>query len=1260
SSIISFYSNFFKFCFLFTFCHKNKQERLAMSDAAEILQSVQIGLNVVIFLLKTDRGPQATELCNECAILLQNLDCGRHLDISVVISNEYYTISGNTNVERYAKTLLYTLHHAGRLTIKLGDKYEAQRRFVEAKQLYNSAVIIMQTIGHKREEAMAHEGLGTRAKEYNEKALAIAIEIGDRKGEGTSNGNLGNVFHSLCQYQKAKEYYEKALAIDIEIGNRPGEGPIHGNLGKVFHSQGEYQKAKEYYERALAISIEIGDRHGKGRLNGNLGNVFHSLGEYQKAKEYYEKALAIAIEFGDRKGEGTINGNLGTVFHSLCQYQKAKEYYEKGLAIAIEIGDRQGEGTINGNFGNVFYSLGEYQKAKEYYEKALAIAIEIGGRRGEGRFNGNLGNVFYSLGEYQKAKEYYEKALAIAIEIGGRQQEGIVSGNLGNVFHSLGEYQKAKEYYEKALDIGIEIGNRQGEGTSNGNLGHVFHSLGEYQKAQEYYEKALAIGIETGDRQGEGTSNGNLGNVFHSLGEYQKAQEYYEKALAIAIEIGDRQGEGTINGNIGNVFHFLCEYQKAKESYEKALAIAIEIGDRQGEGRTKECLGSVFHSLGKYQQAKEYYEEALANGIEIGDRQGERTINRRLGRMFDSLGEHHKAKKHYEKALAIITEIGGRKGEEYLNLGNVYFHLRKNRQAKKYLDKAFGISIASGDRILEAKATASLAAVFASVNDNQKAKEHCVKALTINRECGNRSGEAQNYLSLGNLHQSLGECSKAEDCLKKAYSMSSQIGDKMLKFKSLLSITLVKITQSEVLEAKEYLLRCIAKYEQIRTFLKGNSEFKMSLLEKHGTFPYRLLTDLLCDIAKFEDALYVEELARARVLAELMADKYSVESHISADPQSWFGIKNIVRRESNCVFLYISHRERQVFLWVLKANGGTCFRKTDKVEVDTLIDERVCDVEGIFKKSAAGFGVLPTANCEDRSLDDNVTTSLHKESRANLRGEQTKDTERIHRLCYKWIVAPVEDLLTEPEIIIVPDRFSYRVPFAALRDKSAGRYLSEKYRIRIVPSLTTLRIIQECPADYHSLTNALVVGDPTPLLGSRATKQAVLQAIPSVSLIHLAAHGNAERGEIALSPQHTTDDTPQEEDYLLTMSEIQGVQVRAKLVVLSCCHSGRGLVKKEGVLGIARAFLASGARSVLVASWAIEDEATEQLMNHFYEHLVRGESASESLHQAVQWLRSNGFPKPSQWAPFVLMGDNVTFDFTGKSDCNEQFSIITD
>ena len=161
----------------------------------------------------------------------------------------------------------------------------------------------------------------------------------------------------------------------------------------------------------------------------------------------------------------------------------------------------------------------------------------------------------------------------------------------------------------------------------------------------------------------------------------------------------------------------------------------------------------------------------------------------------------------------------------------------------------------------------------------------------------------------------------------------------MAEFQSLLLISVLKISQLEVVEAMEYLLQGIEKYEQIRTLQKGNSGLKISLLEKHGTFPYKLLTHLLCRTGNFRDALYVEELGRARVLAELMADKYSAESHISADPRSWFGIENIARRESNCVFLYVSYEDRQVLLWVLKANGDIFFRRTDEVKIDTLIAE---------------------------------------------------------------------------------------------------------------------------------------------------------------------------------------------------------------------------------------------------------------------------------------------------------------------------------
>ena len=42
------------------------------------------------------------------------------------------------------------------------------------------------------------------------------------------------------------------------------------------------------------------------------------------------------------------------------------------------------------------------------------------------------------------------------------------------------------------------------------------------------------------------------------------------------------------------------------------------------------------------------------------------------------------------------------------------------------------------------------------------------------------------------------------------------------------------------------------------------------------------------------------------------------------------------------------------------------------------------------------------------------------------------------------------------------------------------------------------------------------------------------------------------------------------------MAEISQVQVRAKLVVFSGCHSGSGEIRAEGMIGIARDFLGSG------------------------------------------------------------------------------------
>ncbi len=924
--------------------------------------------------------------------------------------------------------------------------------------------------------------------------------------------------------------------------------------------------------------------------------MFKSVAEYQKAKEYHEKALAIRIKIGHREGEASSYENLGIVFKSLSEYVKAEEYLEKALTISIEIGDRKGEATSYGNLGIVSQAIGEFVKAKEYHGKALAIRTEIGDRAGEAVDYGNLGTVFYSLGEYVQAKIYLEKALAINIETGDREGEATAYGNLGTALQSFGEnVGKAKVYLEKALTIRTEIGDRAGEASDYGNLGTVFYSLGEYVQAKIYLDNALAISIAIGYRSGEATSYENLGTVFRSLGEYIKAKEYHEKALAINIDIGNRAGEASFYGNLGNMFQCIGEYDKAKEYFEKALEIRIEIGDREGEASDYGNMGNMFQSTGEYVKAKTYYEKAALIRKDIGDRAGEASC---YGNLFQTLGEYIKAKEYLEKALAIKMKIG------------------------------------------------------------------------------DREGDAADYRSLGTLFHSLGEHVMAESYLKKALLISQDIGLADQEFECYHSLTLLKLSQDQIQEAFHYLLLGINKSEELRGFLKDNDNFKISFSDVHD-FPYRSLSAFFCLVEDVNpnNALYVLELARARSLADLMASQYSVKREISAHPRSWVGIENIMKRESNSVCLYISYYDQDVFLWILMSSGVIHFQRR-AINENIAGAGLVGSLDDFFDKSFRSFCMLQKGNCEDRYLNgsDTKLNSYPEEEQAALRlvegdDEESQNPELSVSLCYRILIAPVADLLDKPEIIIVPDRSLNQVPFAALSDEG-GKYFSDTFRIRIVPSLSTLKLIQDSPADYHSQIGALKVGDPVvgrvrymgrvenfkplpcarkeaemigellgvkPLLGHCATKQAVIERLHSVSLIHFAAHGNAERREIALSPLCSVTGIP--------MSDISQIRLRAKLVVLSCCHSGHGQIRAEGVVGIARAFLGSGARSVLVALWAIEDRATEQLMRRFYEHLVRGESASESLHEAMKWMRGNGFTKVSEWAPFMLIGDDVTFKF---------------
>ena len=152
------------------------------------------------------------------------------------------------------------------------------------------------------------------------------------------------------------------------------------------------------------------------------------------------------------------------------------------------------------------------------------------------------------------------------------------------------------------------------------------------------------------------------------------------------------------------------------------------------------------------------------------------------------------------------------------------------------------------------------------------------------------------------------------------------------------------------------------------------------------------------------------------------------------------------------------------------------------------------------------------------------------------------------------------------------------------------------------------------------------------LVGSEATKASVVAAIGGCEVIHLATHGEPD-GVLLGGPTRAAG--------CLSMAEVHALQLRASLVTLSECDSFRGELRTDGVVGIARAFVAAGALTLIASLWKVDDEATLQLMRRFYAAWLRGDTARDApaaMRQAMVGMIADGKWAVAQWAAFVVYG----------------------
>ncbi len=145
-------------------------------------------------------------------------------------------------------------------------------------------------------------------------------------------------------------------------------------------------------------------------------------------------------------------------------------------------------------------------------------------------------------------------------------------------------------------------------------------------------------------------------------------------------------------------------------------------------------------------------------------------------------------------------------------------------------------------------------------------------------------------------------------------------------------------------------------------------------------------------------------------------------------------------------------------------------------------------------------------------------------------------------------------------------------------------------------------------------------------------------------IIHLAMHTYLNDRNPMNSAMIFTQNGDSPEDGLLHTFEVYGIPLKAKMVVLSSCNTGSGTLSSgEGIMSLARGFLYSGSQSVVMSMWDIEDQSGTEIIELFYDNLLKGKSKSVALKKArSEYLKHANQLKshPYFWSSLVVYGDD--------------------
>lgn len=781
----------------------------------------------------------------------------------------------------------------------------------------------------------------------------------------------------------------------------------------------------------------------------------------------------------------------------------------------------------------------------------------------------------------------------------------------------------------------------------------------------------------------------NLGNVFHRLDDHTEAFRRYSIAADIFTKLNETQALAEVCLNLGNVLSNLDRFEESDRMYATAERLSAQLGLHELFSQASYNRAYLSYLRGRYSEALQSFSRLRERFSASGSARHYALCDLDEAEIYLQLNLSKDAAALAVRAAVEFGKIGSKyeEGKATALYGVALFQLRRFSDALDVFRSSQEIFEAEGNEYWIGLVGLYRAEVHFSLRRFWETQALASQAKATFERLAVPSKRIFSLVLLGRVAITLNDLAAAENFAAEIASITKELKMPLVLFPyHVLCGEIAERTRrwddakTHYEAAAQELERHQARlhHDDLRaTFFKGRQQAYDALV--------RLALDHNGSPDSLANAYSWCERSRSRGLIELLSH-YAPAGRGQVD-QSLLGKIDRLREELN---LYYARWQPEVRPASSAPDFQTIALKEDELS-RTLRDVSMSDPEyaSLQQVSIATLDSLQSALPAETSVleyftvGDEVLAFVVSARSANIirrlcpaarvlaqqerlgfqlekfslggdylgaHSRQIFEATRRHLLeLHRQLIQPLAHLLQTPHLVIVPHGSLHFLPFHAFYD---GRtYLIDDFEISYAPSASVLKYCLEKEAVTSPSPLLIGVADENaPLVGEEigrlkslfpaarvlqdesATREAFVRSADASLFLHIATHAVFRQDNPMFSSFKLADGW-------FTAFDLFSMVCRTNLVTLSGCQSGMNDVTgADELLGLMRGFLYSGARSLLVSLWNVNDQATTELMARFYHGWLEGASKSKALRAAMLSVREQ-FPNPFYWAPFLLVGN---------------------